>query len=215
MIISRACSTLGRPITLPHPAGLGDCTHTPLIGICRTIFACQQCPPNLVDRKQFQPADHIPVQHTGSLGGNLTHDPRVTILDLDRLASGTSITLALECYKAELSKKLGSGYYHSFIQEANISTNSMSITTCHLWQNFGQSSFASEAELRKYFAGSDFPPTVSTKVLEDKTITPFWYKLPGAYLQKQIKDMIDHLLWKDLIRVVVVICGDHGGGSCL
>ncbi len=40
MIILSACSTLGWdrwPITLPHPAGLGDYTHTPLIGICWTI----------------------------------------------------------------------------------------------------------------------------------------------------------------------------------
>jgi hypothetical protein len=26
------------PITLPHPAGLGDYSHTQLIGMCRTIF---------------------------------------------------------------------------------------------------------------------------------------------------------------------------------
>jgi hypothetical protein len=26
-------------ITLPHPAGLGDYTHTPLFGVCGTIFS--------------------------------------------------------------------------------------------------------------------------------------------------------------------------------
>jgi len=41
MIILSVCSILGRDpwlITLPHLAGLGDYTYTPLIGICRTIF---------------------------------------------------------------------------------------------------------------------------------------------------------------------------------
>ena len=50
---------------------------------------CQQCPPNIVDRKQFQPADHVPVQHTSPIGGNQTHDLRLTILDPDHLANGT------------------------------------------------------------------------------------------------------------------------------
>jgi hypothetical protein len=36
---------------------------------------CQWCPPNLVDRKQYQPADHIPV--------------KITISDQDHSASGT------------------------------------------------------------------------------------------------------------------------------
>jgi len=49
---------------------------------------CQWCPPNLLDRKQFQPTDHIPVQSTSPLGGNKTHDLRPTISDLDYSASG-------------------------------------------------------------------------------------------------------------------------------
>jgi hypothetical protein len=44
----------------------------------------------------FQPADHVPVQHTGPLGGNQTHDLRFTILDLDRSASGTNYIEAEE-----------------------------------------------------------------------------------------------------------------------
>jgi hypothetical protein len=41
--ILSARSTLGRdqwPIILPCPIGLGDYTHAPLIGICRTILSC-------------------------------------------------------------------------------------------------------------------------------------------------------------------------------
>jgi len=42
---------------------------------------CQQCPPKPVDRKQFQPADHVLVQHIRPLGGNQTHDLRLTIVE--------------------------------------------------------------------------------------------------------------------------------------
>jgi hypothetical protein len=48
---------------------------------------CQQSLPNLVDRKLILPTDHILVQSTSPLG-NQTHDLRLTIPDLDHLASG-------------------------------------------------------------------------------------------------------------------------------
>jgi hypothetical protein len=118
LIILSACSTLGRdqwPITLPHPIWLSNYRHTPLIGICGTIFPsattpsymieqlytypinwnvwdhfsiCQWCPPNLVNRKLFQPTDHVPVHSNGPLGGNQTHDLRLTIPDPGHSASG-------------------------------------------------------------------------------------------------------------------------------
>jgi len=47
----------------------------------------QWYPQNLVDRKQFQLADHLPVKHTGPLGEDQAHGPRLTISDLDHLAS--------------------------------------------------------------------------------------------------------------------------------
>jgi hypothetical protein len=75
-----------------------------------------------------------------------------------------------------IDKKMDVISTEAMIQEANISTNRARIISCHLRQHFGQSLFASEAEHRTYFAGSDFPPAVSTKVLADKTIIPFWYK---------------------------------------
>ena len=52
----------------------------------------------------------------------------------------------------------------AMLQEANVSTNSARIINRHLRQHFGHSLFASEAERRRYFAGSDFRPTVLTKV---------------------------------------------------
>jgi len=89
-----------------------------------------------------------------------------------------------------IEKKMDVISTEAMIQEANI-TNSARIISHHLWQHFGQSLFASEAEHRTYFSGSDFPPTVSTKVLADKMIIPFWYKRPDTYLQSQLKQMID------------------------
>ena len=101
----------------------------------------------------------------------------------------------------------------AMIQEANITTNSARIISRHLRQHFGKSLFASESERRTYFAGSDFPPTVSSIVLPDKTIIPFWYKRPDEYLQNSFKQMINDSLLKDVTRVDVVIGGDHGGGK--
>jgi len=74
MIILTACSTLGRDqclITLPCLAGLGDYTHAPLIGICGSIFPSANGVHQTLwtGSKQFQPTDHLLVQHTGPLGG--------------------------------------------------------------------------------------------------------------------------------------------------
>jgi hypothetical protein len=54
---------------------------------------------------------------------------------------------------------------------------------------------------------------VLTKVLEDKTMTPYRYKHPDQYLQERLTDMIDSSLIRDLVRVDIVIGGDHGGGK--
>jgi hypothetical protein len=55
---------------LPHPVGLGDYTHTPLIGICGTTFpSANGVHQTLWTGSNFQPADHVPVQHSGPLGG--------------------------------------------------------------------------------------------------------------------------------------------------
>jgi hypothetical protein len=72
----------------PHPAGLGDYTHTPLIRICGTIFpSANGVHQTLWTGSNFQPADHVPVQHSGPLGGIGTHDLRLTISDPDHSAS--------------------------------------------------------------------------------------------------------------------------------
>jgi hypothetical protein len=57
-----------------------------------------------------------------------------------------------------MDKKMDVISTEAMIQEANISTNSARIISRHLRQHFGQSLFATKAERRTYFAGSDFPP---------------------------------------------------------
>ncbi len=54
---------------------------------------------------------------------------------------------------------------------------------------------------------------MKTKVLEDKTIIPYWYKQPDLYLQKQLKSMIDLSLLPNLIKVDIIVGGDHGSGK--
>jgi len=115
--------------------------------------------------------------------------------------------------KSKSEEKMDVISTEAMLQEANVSTNSARIINRHLRQHFGHSLFASEAERRRYFAGSDFRPTVLTKVLEDKTIIPYWYKRPDQYLQERLTDMIDPALIRDLVRVDIVIGGDHGGGK--
>jgi hypothetical protein len=74
----------------------------------------------------------------------------------------------------------------AMLQEANFTTESARILSHHLRQHFGRSIFVSESEQRKYFSDTDFSPLVKTKVLEDKTIIPYWYKWPDLYLQMLI-----------------------------
>jgi len=113
----------------------------------------------------------------------------------------------------EPEKKMDVVSTEAMLQEANVTTKSARILSRHLRQHFGRSLFASESERRKYFSDIDFSPMVKTKILEDKTIIPFWYKRPEIFLQKQLKNMIDLSLLPQLIKVDIIIGGDHGGGK--
>ncbi len=101
----------------------------------------------------------------------------------------------------------------AMLQEANISTNSARIINWHIAQFFGRSLFNSEAKHRKHFCDSDFAPTVKNKMLEDRTIIPYWYKRPDHFIQNQLKDMIDIMKLKDLIQLDIMIGGDYGSGK--
>jgi hypothetical protein len=95
----------------------------------------------------------------------------------------------------------------AMLQGANISTYSARIINWHITQLFGRSRFTSEAKRRKFFGDCDFAPTVKTKVLEDKTVIPYWYKRPNLFLQKQLKDMADITKLKDLLQLDITIGG--------
>jgi len=65
----------------------------------------------------------------------------------------------------------------AMLQESNINNGNARILFRHLRQFFGgKSYFESEEKRRIFFGGNDYPPTVNKKVLEDKTVIPFWYK---------------------------------------
>jgi len=66
---------------------------------------------------------------------------------------------------------------------------------------FGRSYFESEVKRREYFSGQDFPPTIGKKVLEDKTVIPFWYKLPDQLMKHQLKSMVTTEQLEGLQRV--------------
>jgi hypothetical protein len=65
----------------------------------------------------------------------------------------------------------------AMLQESNINNGNARILFRHLRQFFGgKSYFESEQKHRNFFGGYDYPPMADKKVLEDKTVMPFWYK---------------------------------------
>jgi hypothetical protein len=113
----------------------------------------------------------------------------------------------------EKEKKMDVVSTEALLQEANLTTESARILSYYLRKHFERSLFASESEWRKYFSDINFSSMVKTKVLEDKTIIPYWYKWPDIYLQMQLKNMINLPLLPKLIKVDIIIGGDHGGGK--
>ena len=100
----------------------------------------------------------------------------------------------------------------AMIQEANISIKSARVISRHLRQFLGESIMASEKR-RKYFGHSDLQPIVKRKIMEDKTIIPYWCKRPDEFIQKELCSMIDVTKLKDLTQLDIAIGGDHGGGK--
>jgi hypothetical protein len=64
-----------------------------------------------------------------------------------------------------------------------------------------------------FFAGSDFPPVIDRKVLQDKTIIDYWYKEPHLMLPHQVNNIISKEQMEGLTHVDVSMGGDHGGGN--
>jgi hypothetical protein len=59
------------------------------------------------------------------------------------------VNIAIEKCKTKSEEKIDVISTEAMPQEANISTNSARIINRHLWQHFGHSLFASEAERRR------------------------------------------------------------------
>ncbi len=73
--------------------------------------------------------------------------------------------------------------------------------------------FESVQKCRNVFGDNDFPPTVDKKVLQDKTIIPFWYKQLDLLIQSQLTKMIDVSELKDLTHIDIIVSRDHGRGK--
>jgi hypothetical protein len=111
-------------------------------------------------------------------------------------------------------KKMNIISTEAMLQEANINNTNARVLFRHLRQFFGgRSYFESEQKRRNFFGDNDYPPTVDKKVLEDKTVIPFWYKRPDRLLQDQLQNMIHPDKLKVLKQLDIVIGGDHGGGK--
>jgi hypothetical protein len=111
------------------------------------------------------------------------------------------------------SRKMDAASVEAMLSEARLNTKNSRTLFKHLRLFFGRSYFESEVKRREYFSGQDFPPTVKEKVLEDKTIVPYWYKLPDELVQHQLKTIVQAEQLHGLKRVDFTIGGDHGGGK--
>jgi hypothetical protein len=56
-------------------------------------------------------------------------------------------------------------------------------------------------------------PIVGKKVLVDKTVIPFWYKVQDQLMKHQLKSMVSAEQLEGLQRIDLTIIGDHGGGT--
>jgi hypothetical protein len=56
-------------------------------------------------------------------------------------------------------------------------------------------------------------PIVGKKVLVDKTVIPFWYKVQDQLMKHQLKSMVSAEQLEGLQRIDFTIIGDHGGGT--
>jgi hypothetical protein len=110
-------------------------------------------------------------------------------------------------------KKMDAASVEAMLCEARLNTKNARKLFKHLRLFFGQSYFESEVKWREYIAGQDFPPTVGKKILEDKTVIPFWYKLPDQLMKHQLKSMVTAEQLEGRQRVDFTIGGDHGGGK--
>jgi hypothetical protein len=71
----------------------------------------------------------------------------------------------------------------------------------------------SERKRKVYFGSNDFPPTCKRKILENKTVIPYWYKSPDELIKNQINEIVKEEDLEGLESVKFTVGGDHSGGK--
>lgn len=116
-----------------------------------------------------------------------------------------------EYYKT--GKKMDAISAEAILQDACVNhTNAISLCR-HVQQFFGKGMFKSEKKGRVIFGNNDFPPTVDKNILEDKTVTPYWYKGPEQKIKLQISHILPVEKLSSLTLVDIAADGDCGGGK--
>jgi len=101
----------------------------------------------------------------------------------------------------------------AMLSEARIGTKSARVLFRHIRQFLGSPLVESEKKRKKYFGTNDYPPTCKRKVLEDKTIIPYWYKLPNELIKDQINEIVSAENLVGLERVNFIVGSNHGRGN--
>jgi len=113
-----------------------------------------------------------------------------------------------------VEKKMNAMQVEAMLAECRLGKDASRALFRHLRQFLGRSFFESEHKRREAFAGKDFPPTVNTLELPDKSMVDYWYKLPHELIKHQINTMVKcHSDLDGLIHVDICVGGDHGGGK--
>jgi hypothetical protein len=71
----------------------------------------------------------------------------------------------------------------------------------------------SERKGKAYFRSNDFLPTCKQKILENKTVIPYWYKSPDELIKNQINEIEKEEDLEGLESVKFTVGGNHGCGK--
>jgi hypothetical protein len=74
----------------------------------------------------------------------------------------------------------------AMLSEACIGTKSARVLFRHIKQFLGRPPVQSERKRKAYFGSNDFPPTCKRKILENKTVIPYWYKSPDEVIKTRL-----------------------------
>ena len=127
--------------------------------------------------------------------------------------SFVSVYIEKGLLEKNVEKKLDIIATEPMLRRENINNANARIAFCHLRQFFGGRSYFESEQKRCSFFWRQCPPTVDKKVLDNKTVIPFWFKTPDQLLQSQLPKVIDASKLKDLMHIDIIVGGDHGGSK--